>query len=55
MSFDLTAHIAHEDSLLEGAEHIPEANELPASSEDARVYDAWKMYGKIAVSLLIRH
>jgi hypothetical protein len=52
MSFDLTAHVAHEDSLLEGAGDVPEATVLPDSSGDAGFFDAWKIYGTIAVSPL---
>jgi hypothetical protein len=50
MSFDLTAHTAHEDSLLEGAGHIPGATDLPGPSMDEGFYDAWRVYAKIAVS-----
>jgi hypothetical protein len=54
MSFNITAHIAHEDSLLEGADDILGAAELPDPSTDWRFYDAWKIYGTIAVSLLFQ-
>jgi hypothetical protein len=40
MSFDLTAHVAHEDSLLEGAGDVPEATVLPDPSGNAKVFDA---------------
>jgi hypothetical protein len=48
MSFDLTAHIAHEDSLLEGANHVPEATVLPDLSADMKFLDVWKVYSRIA-------
>jgi hypothetical protein len=50
MSFDLMAHIAHEDSLLEGAGDVPEATVLPDPLGDAKFFGAWRVYRGIAVS-----
>jgi hypothetical protein len=50
MSFDLMAHTAHEDSLLEGAGDVPEATVLPDPSDDAKFFGAWRVYKGIAVS-----